>query len=369
VLGVSRLAGISEESAAGSAGAPRPLKGLLPRIAVSLLIAGGFAWLLLKGGLPLLPSRDALARLPLWTVTAYLTMSCLAAFLRCYRWLHLVRPLDPGAQPARVLGISLVGFSAVFFAPLRSGEVARPYLLSQDRKVTFLQAAGTVGAERVIDGLIITIITFVAMSLATPISPLPRTLGDLPLPVSAVPAAVYGALLVFSAAFASMFAFYVARDTAQRLTERLVGLVSKRLAAWAAGTLGRIADGLSFLPSAKNLLPFLGQTLVMWGLVVAAQWVLLRGMGMPATVTQAATTVGVQGLGSVVPAGPGMFGAYQIAGFSALAMFFPLSQVKIEGAVFIFVAYTSTLVINAVQFVLGFLLMAKAPATPDAVTR
>ncbi len=366
---MSPLAGVSEEPAAGSTETPKPLRGLVPRIAVSLLIASGFVWLLLKGGLPLLPSRDALAHLPLWTVAAYLALSCLAAFLRCYRWLHLVRPLDAGVRPVRVLGISLVGFSAVFFAPLRSGEVVRPYLLSQDRKVSFLQAAGTVGAERVIDGFIITVITFVAMSLATAISPLPRTLGDLPLPVSAVPAAVYGALLVFSAAFASMFAFYVARDAAQRLIERVVGLVSKRLATWAARTLGRVADGLSFLPSAKNLLPFLSQTLLMWGLVVAAQWVLLRGLGMPATAAQAAATVGVQGLGSVVPAGPGMFGAYQIAGFSALAMFFPLAQVKVEGAVFIFVAYTSTLVLNALQFVLGFLIMAKAPATPAVRSR
>lgn len=363
MIGISRLSGISEQSAAAPVQAPKPLKGLLPRVAVSLLIAGGFVWLLLKGGLPLLPDRSALSRLPLWALATYLAMSCLAGFLRCYRWIHLVRPIDPGAQPARVLGISLVGFSAVFFAPLRSGEMARPYLLSQDRKVTFMQAAGTVGAERVIDGLIITVITLVAMSLATPISPLPRTLGDLPLPVSAVPAAVYGALLMFSTAFGLMFAFYFARATAQRITERLVGLVSKRLATWASATLGRIADGLSFLPSARSLVPFLRHTFLMWALVVGAQWVLLRGLGLPATATQAATTVGVQGLGSVVPAGPGMFGAYQIAGFSALAMFFPLPLVKVEGAVFIFVAYTSTLVINALQFVIGFLIMAKVPAT------
>jgi glycosyltransferase 2 family protein len=352
----------SEDSAAARVEAPKPLKGLLPRIAVSLLIAGGFVGLLLKGGLPLVPDRVALSRLPLWALIAYLALSCLAACLRCYRWIHLVRPIDPSAQPARVFGISLVGFSAVFFAPLRSGEMARPYLLSQDRKVTFLQAAGTVGAERVIDGLVITVITFVAMSLATPISPLPRTLGNLPLPVSAVPAAVYGALLMFSTAFALMFAFYFARNTAQKVTERVVGLVSQRLATWAAATLGRIADGLSFLPSPRNLVPFLSQTLLMWALVVGAQWLLLRGLGLPATAAQAATTVGVQGLGSVVPAGPGMFGAYQIAGFSALAMFFPLPLVKMEGAVFIFVAYTAMLVINSFQFVIGFLVMAKIPA-------
>jgi hypothetical protein len=56
-----------------------------------------------------------------------------------------------------------------------------------------------------------------------------------------------------------------------------------------------------------------------------------------------------------------MFGAYQIAGFSALAMFFPMAQVKLQGALFIFVTYTSMLLFNALQLVVGFVLMAKVP--------
>lgn len=343
-------------------GPSRPWRAMLPRGLASLLIAGGFAWLLLRGGLPLLPDRRTLARVPTWLLAAYVALSCGAAFLRCYRWNYLIRPIAPRAHALRVLGMSCVGFSAVFFAPLRSGEVVRPYLVSQDGEVTFMQAAGTVGAERVVDGLVLTLITFVSLSLATPVSPLPTSLGDLPLPVAAVPAAVYAALLTFSAAFALMTAFYVARARAQRLTHAWLGLVSERLATWVANTLGRLADGLSFLPSRHNLLRFLGQTLCMWGLVIGAQCLLLRGLGLPATVAQAATTVGVHGLGSIVPAGPGMFGAYQISGFSALALFFPLSQVRLEGAVFIFVSYTAQLGVNFLQFLAGFWLMARFPA-------
>jgi len=344
-------------------------RGAVPRILVSLLIGVGFVWLLARGGLPLVPPKEALARLNGWTLCQFFALMVLTAILRTYRWNYLIRPIAPGIQPLRVMGMGMVGFSAIFFLPLRSGEIIRPYLMARDKQVSFLQAAGTVGAERVIDGLILTSFTFVALSMATPVSPLPRSLGNLPLPVAAVPAAVYSALTLFIGAFAAMTAFYVARQQARRFTEVVVGLVSKRAARWAAGTLERVADGLSFLPSKGHLLRFLAATLGCWALTILSQWLLLRGLGLEATLAQATTTVGVQGLGSLVPAGPGMFGAYQIAGFSALAMFFPMAQVKLEGAAFLFVTYSSALLFNALQLVVGFLLMSRAPVAAPSSTR
>jgi glycosyltransferase 2 family protein len=338
-----------------------------PRVVVSLVLAGGFVWLLARGGLPLLPPLSQLANVPSAALLEFAGLSVVSAFLRTYRWNYLVRPIAPTANPVRIMSLSMVGFSAVFLLPLRSGEIVRPYLLARDGELSFMQAAGTVGAERVIDGLVLTSFTFVALTVATPISPLPSALGNLPLPIAAVPAAVYSALLVFGSAFVAMTAFYVARAQARRLTERVIGLVSQRAAKWAAGTLERIADGLSFLPSKSHLLRFLAATVACWGTGILAQWLLLRGLGLPATIAQATTTVGVQGLGTLVPAGPGMFGAFQIAGFSALAMFFPMAQVKSEGALFLFLTYSAMLLQNVLQLVLGLLLMAKTrPASPPA---
>ena len=337
-------------------------RGAVPRVVISLLLATGFAWLLARGGLPLLPPKEALLRLPGSTLSQYFALLAGAALLRTYRWSFLIRPIAPEARPLRIMGMSMVGFSAVFLLPLRSGEVVRPYLIARDRQVTFLQAAGTVGAERVIDGLVLTSLTFIALSVAQPISPLPSSLGDLPLPVAAVPAAVYSALLLFGGAFLLMTAFYFARVPARRLTKSVLGLISPRFGDWAAATLERLADGLSFLPSKGHLARFLVATLGCWFLGILAQWVLLVGLGLDATVAQATTTLGVQGLGTLVPAGPGMFGAYQISGFSALAMFFPMAQVKVEGATFIFVAYTASLLFSVLQLLFGFVLIAKVPA-------
>jgi uncharacterized protein (TIRG00374 family) len=335
------------------------LSGAWQRVLVSLLIGGGFVWLLMRGGLPLIPPKEALAELPMASVAASYALLALGILLRTHRWVYLVRPVAPELPARRIMGVCMLGFAAVFLAPLRSGELVRPYLISQGGKPTFMQATGTVAAERIIDGLVVTVFTFGTLALATKISPLPSQLGDLPLPVAAVPAAVYGALVVFSCAFAGMTAFYFARGLAGRLTRKVVGVVSTRAAEFAASTLERLADGLSFLPSRGALLRFMGSTLLYWACNILAQWVLLRGLGLEASFTQAAACMGIQGLGSLVPAGPGMFGAFQIAGFSALAMFFPMAQVKTVGASFVFVAYTGSVLLNILQLVGGLWLVSK----------
>lgn len=281
-------------------------------------------------------------------------------FARSYRWVFLLRPIAPRIKARRVVGIGMVGFSAIVLAPLRLGEFVRPYLLARDGEVTFLQGAGSAFAERVIDGVVLTLAAATAISLATTVSPLPTSLGGIPLPLATVPAAIYMATLAFAGLFLVMIAFYAARQRARRLTQAVVGLVSKPAAEWAASTLERIADGLSFLPSRANLSAFVATTLVYWGGTFASYWLLLRGAGLPASLAQATTMVGVLGLGVVVPAGPGMFGAFQIAGFSALALFFPLDQVRGVGAAMIFVSYVAMLALSFLQLVVGFLLMGRS---------
>ena len=337
---------------------------LLGRLAISLLLVAGFIWLFRRGGLPLVPRAGAFARLTPWAVPAYVSLVWLATYFRTFRWLHLLRPIAGDLPRFRVLGIGLVGYSAVFLAPLRMGEVVRPYLLSRDGKVTFLQAFGTVGAERVIDGLFLTVLSFVTLMLASTVSPLPERLGDLRVPVSAVPAALYGALTLFAGALLAMVVFYRARAWARRAVELSVGFVSHRLSAWVSGTLERLADGMSFLPSRLHLLRFLRDTGIYWGLGIAAQWLLLCAVGLPATPAEACVTIGVMGIGTLLPAGPGFFGAYQLSAFTALALFYPAPAVLSLGAAFVFISYCAQLSSNVLSLVPGFWLMRRFPKTP-----
>jgi hypothetical protein len=242
------------------------------------------------------------------------------------------------------VAVSWIAFAAILLSPLRSGEVVRPYLITRRGSVRLWEATGTIGAERIIDGLFLSVVLFVALQVSTALDPLPSRVGDLPVPVAAVPGAAYGALLLFAGAFAVMTLFFWRRDLAQRLTRSVFGLVSKRLAERAADAALRVADGLRFLPSPGDLAPFLLETAAYWAMNAFGLWILARGVGLDAmTVAQSCVLMGTIGVGILIPAGPGFFGAFQLSAFMALAMYFPEDRLRGAGAAFVFLLYVSQL--------------------------
>lgn len=334
------------------------------KLVASIVLAAGFVWMFRRGGLPFLPTKDVIRHVSWWCVPAYVSLLALATALRTFRWVYLLRAVAP-VDTRRVLGVGLVGYGIILFAPLRAGELARPLMIANGGNVTFAQATGTVAAERIIDGLIVSLVLLAGVLTAPMLDPLPDHLGSLPLPVAAVPRATYVALAVFTAAFAAMAIFYWARDLARRLTHAVFGLVSVKLATFLTNKVERVADGLSFLPSRQHGLPFFRDTLLYWTTCVALSFCCLRGCGVPVTFSQNLALMGVMALGILIPSGPGFFGAYQLSGYCALAMFFPEPVVLGPGAAFIFVSYTSQLALTLLGMAIGAYLL-RTSAAPSA---
>src|SRR4051812_5595104 len=216
---------MDREAATDSAPAPGPSPSLLQRhglkLALSLLLGGGLAWLLSRGGLPLLPPASSFEALRPWTVVAYVGTLAMVHTLRAVRWRHLLAPVGR-ASLRTVIVVSWIAFGAILLSPFRSGEVVRPYLITRRSDVRLWEATGTVGAERVIDGLVLSLMLFAGLQLAVPVSPLPDHVGSLPVAPATVPRAAYGALAIFLCAFVLMGVFFFARDFARRVTGRIV---------------------------------------------------------------------------------------------------------------------------------------------------
>jgi uncharacterized protein (TIRG00374 family) len=345
-------------NATGDEGSPGTVKGPEPRavqpgsgastlqrhglkLVVSLLLGGGIGWVLARGGLPLVPPAHAFAEVRPWAVVAYVGSLAVVHYLRAIRWRHLLRPVGHASRRT-VLAVSWIAFGAILLSPFRSGEIVRPYLISKRSDIRVWEATGTVGAERVIDGLVLSLMLFTGLQLAKPLSPLPDHVGSLPVPAAAVPAGAYLALAIFTSAFALMGVFFFARDFARRATFAVIGVVSRRLAERLAGIVERVADGLRFLPSPGHLLPFLVETLTYWIVNAAGVQLLAWGCGLTTiTLAQAAVTVGCLGVGILVPAGPGYFGAFQLSTYMALAMYFSEAMLTGPGAAFVFFLYAT----------------------------
>lgn len=351
----------------GPAGAtPKSRARVWTRVVFSLLLGAAFVWMLQRGGLPIVPPRERLLAVGLGPCAAYAAWFLLLWLIRAHRWSHLLRPLAD--IPRReTLSIGLAGAGAVVLAPMRLGELVRPYLIS-GRGITFTQGAAIVGAERVVDGMMVASLLTIGLLASTPVSPLPDHLGDLPIPVASIPRAAWLSLLVFATAFVAMAVFFFARDVAQRLVHRALGGLSPRIATFVADTIGRLADGLSFLRSPRDAFPFLRDTLVYWAMNVSGLFFVLRVAGLEATPGHAMVMLGVMSLGIMVPAGPGFFGAFQLSGYCALALFYPLSRVVAEGGVALFVLYAVQMAVATVLGLVGALALPTAlqPTERDA---
>jgi len=312
-----------------------------PALLVSLCLGGGLAWVLARGGLPVVPDLSAFAGVRPWAVAGYVVSLAIVHFFRAARWRHLLRPLAD-VPLRRVVAVSWIAFAAILLSPFRTGEVVRPYLLASRSRVRLWEAAGTVGAERVVDGLVLSLFLLAGLLAGTPVSPLPDHVGELPVPAAAVRPAAYLALALFTTAFVAMGVFYARRDTAQRWTSAVIGFFSPRLADKLAGIAIRLADGLRFLPSRRLVVPFLSETLVYWAVNALGVWLLAWGTGLTGmSLADATVVMGCIGIGILVPSGPGYFGAFQLAAFMALATTVPAAQIQGPGGAFVFLLYVS----------------------------
>jgi hypothetical protein len=260
--------------------------------------------------------------------------------VRAARWRHLLAPVATGIGLRRVLAVSFIGFAAILVMPLRAGEFVRPYMIGRRGKLSIAAATGTIAAERIIDGLGLTALLGISLQIAEPITPLPDHIGKLKIPVAAVPFYARASLIGFIVAFSLMALFYWRAELGHRLVTRTVGVVSKEWARKAGDFAMRTASGLKFLPSARHFGPFLAETAVYLGLNALSIWVLARGCGIDSmSFAEACVVMGVLGVGVLVPAGPGLFGAFQASSYAGLAMYFRDDVVLGAGATFVFLLY------------------------------
>ena len=157
------------------------------------------------------------------------------------------------------------------------------------------------------------------------------------------------ALAVFVCAFLALAVFLWKRAWAVRTTERVIGLVSKGLARFLATKVSDVADGLKTLADPRLAFGFVLETTLYWASNAVGMWILAQGCGLELSLGQAVGVMGILAIGILLPAGPGLFGSFQLAVSLALQLFFASEIVTGVGAVYVFLLFT----IQAVGIVLA----------------
>lgn len=268
--------------------------------------------------------------LPLAGVATYLVTLAITHFFRGWRWNFLLRPLGAAVPLRRLLPISSVGFMAILALPVRLGEFVRPYFINREARVRISAAVGTVAVERIVDGLLISILFFVsyALSSASAFSPELRV----------------GAWLSLIG-FVALTTFLA---VAQAWTERTIDLVLRvsllrRFAPARAEALGdklrSLISGFKVMRDWRNFSIFLLQSCIYWGANGFGMWILARQMGLPLSISAAFTTMAFTGVVLTLPNSPGLVGQFHAAIKLGLMAYLPVATVNTKGIAYAIVLH------------------------------
>jgi uncharacterized protein (TIRG00374 family) len=275
-------------------------------LGLSLIMLALSLWLVWPNATSQDALSDAFGRLTLTgfapTVIGYLAILAVVHFCRAYRWNYLLAPIGVKLGFGRLMAVSSVGFMAILVLPARLGELVRPALIRRKGHVSASAALGTVAVERIIDGLMVSVIvfgTFIAIHRA-----------DSPgwmMPTAYISLGVFAVCLV-GLLFALRWPDWTVRTF---LSVTLLSRFAPRFAAKLGAKLHELIRGFAVLKDRKNLASFLLWTLAYWVANGVSCWILARGMGLDTTVTGGFAIMGLVAVGITLPNSPGMIGQYQ----------------------------------------------------------
>jgi glycosyltransferase 2 family protein len=331
------------------------------KLVASFVITMGIWFTLHKGGLKIVPEGGDFAHVKAWTVPVYILTLAGFTWFRSVRWRFLLRGVAD-VPKKRLLAVSCIGFAAILLMPFRIGEFVRPYLVrtrpenrkAGEKTITMTAATSSVVAERIIDGLYLSIVLALALVFVPTVHPLPDRVVGIPVSVHHVRMSGYAMLGLFCVAFTTIAVFYFARSWAHRATLAVIGKVSMPLAEKLAGMAEKFADGLHVFGRARDAFGFFVETTLYWGFNALGMWFLAWGCGVvhadgtaPAF-GEACALMGMLGCAIFIPGPPGMLGVFQAGIYAAMTMYYPTSVVVGAGAAYVFLMYASQVVFQLV---------------------
>ena len=319
------------------------------KLTASALITVGFVFIAVRGGFKFTPERADFVDVRWWTLPAYVALCVSMNYFRAVRWRFLLRGVgDFGIR--RILAVSWIGFAAILVMPLRLGEFVRPMMLREKGKASLTAAMSTVVAERIVDGLYLSLVLALALIFVPTIHPLPEYVVGLE-GVKVANVRIYGFVMlgIFAAAFVSIAIFYFAPTFATSVLRLTFGRISTQLTDKLVATFEKFSAGLAMFGSKRDAGGFLFESTLYWGANALGMWLLAWGCGVhhadgsAISFGETCALMGMLGVTILIPGPPGLAGVFQAGIYCGTTMYFPASVILAQGRAYAFILY-------AVQF-------------------
>jgi uncharacterized protein (TIRG00374 family) len=252
--------------------------------------------------------RQSLGQTNKYLLVGAVVLVCITYVLRACRWGALLAPLGP-AKFKHLFAATTIGFGAVFLIG-RMGEVVRPVMLPlKEPRVRASASFVTIMVERIYDMLAV-VVLFAANLLW--FSPPSNVAAEL----SRVRIAGTVLLIAVLAGVASLVWF-------RRRSTTAVAWIDRRLRSWSffplrltravVSILEQLARALRVLANARELAVTIGWTVLIWGGIAVANFLVLRAFGLNLGLSEAIFVLGWSLVGSLVPTPGGAAGAFHAA--------------------------------------------------------
>jgi uncharacterized protein (TIRG00374 family) len=263
-------------------------------------------------------------------VALYLLTLVVTHLFRTLRWEYLLRALGTSLPFRRLLPISSVGFMAILALPVRLGEFVRPYLVARERHVRMSTMVGAVAVERIVDGLLISILFFGAYLASA---------GDLF--TRELRVAAWLSLVGFVGLTLFLVAAQIWTDRAIAIALRLtlVTWLAPRRAAGAGEKIRELISGFRALADRRNFSAFLIQSVVYWASNGLGMWILARQMDLPISLGAAFVIMAFTGVVLTLPNSPGLVGQFHAAIKLGLSAYVPAAMVNSTGMAYAIVLH------------------------------
>ncbi len=263
-------------------------------------------------------------------LTAYLALLAATHFFRAWRWNNLLSPIGATLSPGKLLAISSVGFMAILALPARLGEFVRPALLRKRGKISASAVLGTVAVERIVDGLLVSILVFVCC-FARQGEHAPRWMMPM----------AYASLGGFVLAMSFLACALKWPEPAVRLSVRITLLpwLAPLTAAKLETVVHRLISGFLVLKDGRNLAMFGFWSALYWLCNGLGMWILARGMGLELSVVGAFATMGIVAVGITLPNSPGLVGQFHWLTTKGLSLYLPEAVASSTGLAYAIVLH------------------------------
>jgi hypothetical protein len=227
-------------------------------------------------------------------------------WIRAWRWKVLLDPVSPGTTFRSRFAAVTIGFMGNNLLPARVGEFARAYALSRMTTVPVVASFGSLVLERVLDGVFVIGLLFVAMALPG----FPDFSGGQFTYMWVVRSVGVTVLLVVAAL--AVLVFWPA-GTIRRLEWAAARLLPVRLARPVVDACEAFLAGVSALRRPRLMLQALAWSAVLWLFNAVGFWIGFAAFDLDLGYVAALFFQSVVALFVSVPSAPGFWGIFELA--------------------------------------------------------